>query len=379
MSSAIITVQGLQKINAFENTGVPVNITHIALGDSGGQGYDPTGNETGLVNEVWRTNVATSQAEGLSRWYEIHLPPEVGGFWVREFGVFDNTGTLIAIGRLNAFFKMRSQGGDVMDVRLRVYMTVSNQAAIEVTMEPEGFLRTDNNLSDLTDVAAARENLGLNYGSTAGTVAQGNDSRLSDSREWTAELVSQSEAEAGENETPQKWSAQRVWQAFSAALNAISSVLGRTILKRDTAAEIRDDIGLGDAATFDVATSEQAQDITSNSVLMTPVRTRQTVNQIVFGAGQSWQNVQADRETGTDYTNATGKAILVNILFELKGTSTITINGRIHGYFTHRIIKSRANATVTEMETIQLFVPNGSYYNIETFGDCTVFAWREFR
>lgn len=49
MSNAIITLQGLQKIAAFDSTHVPVNITHIAVGDGGGSGYNPTGQETALA------------------------------------------------------------------------------------------------------------------------------------------------------------------------------------------------------------------------------------------------------------------------------------------------------------------------------------------
>ena len=55
-------------------------------------------------------------------------------------------------------------------------------------------------------------------GTTSGTVAAGDDSRLSDSRDWTASEVSQAEAEEGTSTTPRKWTAQRVMQAISANL-----------------------------------------------------------------------------------------------------------------------------------------------------------------
>lgn len=62
--------------------------------------------------------------------------------------------------------------------------------------------------------------LGVVYGTSAGTSAQGNDSRLSDSREWTASTVSQAEAEAGTSSTPRKWTAQRDRQATNAWWNS---------------------------------------------------------------------------------------------------------------------------------------------------------------
>ena len=54
------------------------------------------------------------------------------------------------------------------------------------------------------------------FGSVEGSVAEGNDGRLSDSREWTADIVSKEEAEAGTVTTARKWTAQRVAQAIAA-------------------------------------------------------------------------------------------------------------------------------------------------------------------
>lgn len=71
-----------------------------------------------------------------------------------------------------------------------------------------------------TDAATARTNLGVAYGSTAGTVCQGNDARLTDSREWSAATIDQAEAEAGTATTRRAFTAQRVFQAIAAWWNA---------------------------------------------------------------------------------------------------------------------------------------------------------------
>ena len=110
--------------------------------------------------------------------------------------------------------------------------------------------------------------LSVVYGTTAGTSAQGNDSRLSDSREWTASTVSQAEAEAGTATDRRAWTAQRVRQAIVAWWNATSTTVGRALatlanpsavrfirinadntVTARTAAEMRTDLGLGTAAT----------------------------------------------------------------------------------------------------------------------------------
>lgn len=56
----------------------------------------------------------------------------------------------------------------------------------------------------------------LNVGTTAGTVAAGDDARMTDARDWTASVISQAEAEAGVATTPRKWTAERVAQAIAA-------------------------------------------------------------------------------------------------------------------------------------------------------------------
>lgn len=97
-----------------------------------------------------------------------------------------------------------------------------------------------------------------NFGTTTDTVTQGDDSRLSNSREWTAETISQAEAEAGTATTRRAFTAERVRQAVVAWFNGVSGALGRTILTRTTGDQVRSDIGLGTAATTNVATNAEA-------------------------------------------------------------------------------------------------------------------------
>lgn len=77
----------------------------------------------------------------------------------------------------------------------------------------------------------------------------GTDQRLSDAREWSAETVGQTEAEAGTETTRRAWSAVRVRQAIAAWWNGVSSVFGRTLVAVADAAAGRTALGLGTAAT----------------------------------------------------------------------------------------------------------------------------------
>ncbi len=74
----------------------------MAVGDGGGQYYEPIASQTKLRHEVWRGEMNTlTVAPNNPNWLiaELVLPEDVGGWYVREVGVFDDEGELIAIGK----------------------------------------------------------------------------------------------------------------------------------------------------------------------------------------------------------------------------------------------------------------------------------------
>lgn len=97
--------------------------------------------------------------------------------------------------------------------------------------------------SVIAEVNALGTAADLNVGTTAGTVCAGDDSRLSDSREWTASTISQAEAEAGISTTRRAFTAERVFQAIAAWWTTI------------TASALRSKADLGDSATRNVGTT----------------------------------------------------------------------------------------------------------------------------
>jgi len=97
--------------------------------------------------------------------------------------------------------------------------------------------------SVIAEVNALGTAADLNVGTTAGTVCAGDDSRLSDSREWTASTISQTEAEAGTSTTRRAFTAERVFQAIAAWWATI------------TASALRTKAELGGAATLNVGTT----------------------------------------------------------------------------------------------------------------------------
>ena len=173
-----------------------------------------------------------------------------------------------------------------------------------------GYVTTDTTYSAGAGLSLIGNTFSASFGNKAGTITQGNDprladsrpasdvsawakaaskptytavevgaasstdSRLTDAREWTAGVVSQAEAEAGTDTTARKWTAQRVRQAIVAWFNGISGALGRTILSRTTAAQVRGDIGLGTAATMEsaeVTARISSRDFTEGTLISTNI------------------------------------------------------------------------------------------------------------
>lgn len=115
----------------------------------------------------------------------------------------------------------------------------------------------------------ADRTLTVKYGTAAGTAAQGNDSRLSNSREWIAETISQAEAEYGAATYRRAFTAQRVRQAIVAWWNGVTGVFGRDLVTSTSNTAARSKLGLGTAATRDVGISDGGVIVHGASSLIT--------------------------------------------------------------------------------------------------------------
>ena len=130
---------------------------------------------------------------------------------------------------------------------------------------------------------ATNRTLTVSYGTTAGTAAQGNDSRLSDAREWSAETVSQAEAEAGTGTTRRAWTAQRVAQAvrwtvltgLSTTSDSVLSALGKLQAQITDSDSVLSALGKLQAQITDLVTSKL--DATANAVSATKLATARTI------------------------------------------------------------------------------------------------------
>ncbi|STJ14060.1 putative side tail phage protein [Escherichia coli] len=117
----------------------------MAVGDGGGQYYEPTASQTKLRHEVWRGDLNTlTVAPNNPSWLiaELVLPENIGGWYIREVGVFDTDGELIAIGKFPESYKPLLPGGCGKQVCIRLIMEVSNTTAVTLTVDPSIVLAT---------------------------------------------------------------------------------------------------------------------------------------------------------------------------------------------------------------------------------------------
>ncbi|HBB4162935.1 TPA: phage tail protein [Escherichia coli] len=148
----VITDTGAKKLaQAAAPDGKPVRLTHMAVGDGGGTLPTPDSKQTRLVHEVWRHTVnriildATHQNRIIA---ELVIPPETGGFWIREIGVFDEHGDLIAVGNTAESYKPAVAEGSGRAQTFRTILTVSSTATVALTVDNTMVMATVDYVND---------------------------------------------------------------------------------------------------------------------------------------------------------------------------------------------------------------------------------------
>ena len=148
----LITDIGLAKLAATTAPGGrPVRLTHMAVGDGNGELRQPQKNQTSLYNDVWRQSVnrVFTDPENPNRLIaELVIPPETGGFWVREIGVFDDTGTMIAVGNTAESYKPTREEGSGRAQIFRAVITVTSDAVVELVMDTTTILPTTDYIDE---------------------------------------------------------------------------------------------------------------------------------------------------------------------------------------------------------------------------------------
>lgn len=141
----ILTNIGKAKIANAGMLGKPVVLEKIQAGDGGGNYYNPTEDQTTLKNKVWEGNInAFDNDENNPNWIiaTACIPGSIGGFTVREMGLIDNEGDMIAICKSPETYKPKVDNGAMKDLYLKFIIEVSNVEKVTLVVDPTAIFLT---------------------------------------------------------------------------------------------------------------------------------------------------------------------------------------------------------------------------------------------
>lgn len=139
-------------------SGTKVNFAQIAVGDANGTPYVPVSGQTALKHQVWSGAIAeVSQDPQQANRMILHavLPSSVGGWVMREIGVLDDQGRLIAIGNTPEIPKEVVTSGAIMEMDLYIYISVVDARGVNVIIDPTVIIATKADINKLWDAVNA--------------------------------------------------------------------------------------------------------------------------------------------------------------------------------------------------------------------------------
>ena len=147
----LLTDIGAAKLASAAALGVPLKITHMAVGDGGGTLPTPDAKQTALVNEKRRAalNMLYIDPQNSSQIIaEQVIPENEGGWWIREVGLFDESGALIAVGNCPESYKPQLAEGSGRTQTVRMVLITSSTDNIILKIDPAVVLATRKYVDD---------------------------------------------------------------------------------------------------------------------------------------------------------------------------------------------------------------------------------------
>lgn len=158
---SLITVAGSEKITAAIVSGDKVIFAQMSVGDGGGITPTPNDEQSSLVNELYRTQLNSLKISGDNSDIiiaEMIIPPEVGGFTIREAALFDSEGECMAVASVPETYKPALAEGSGRFTILRIWLAVSSTEAVELVVDPgivlatvEDVIHAGNETKEYTD------------------------------------------------------------------------------------------------------------------------------------------------------------------------------------------------------------------------------------
>ncbi|MEI7346357.1 phage tail protein [Dickeya chrysanthemi] len=147
----LLTQAGTAKLANAAALGKMLNITHMGVGDGGGNPTTPDPAQTALINERRRAVLNALRVDPSNPNQIIAeqvIPENEGGFWLREIGLYDDDGDLIAVANCPDTYKPQLQEGSGRVQTIRMILVVSNTSAVTLKVDPSVVLATRKSVDD---------------------------------------------------------------------------------------------------------------------------------------------------------------------------------------------------------------------------------------
>ncbi|WP_438442330.1 phage tail-collar fiber domain-containing protein [Kluyvera georgiana] len=136
---ALLTTLGASKLSSAVAEGDKLEITSMAVGDGGGVSPVPDPAQTKLVGEVYRAplnSLSISKNGDNQIAAELIIPESRGGWWIREMGLYDDDGDLIAVANCPESYKSTVEQGSGRTQVIRMILVVSSTDAVVLKVDP---------------------------------------------------------------------------------------------------------------------------------------------------------------------------------------------------------------------------------------------------
>lgn len=174
---AILTAAGEAKLASAAALNQPLQISDMAVGDGNGALPTPSRLQQALVRETYRAPLNTLQVDPANASQviaELVIPETVGGWWIRELGLYDAAGTLVAVANCPPSYKPQLAEGSGRTQVLRMVLVVSSASSVELKIDPATVLATRAYVEQLVSALGSGHGAAANGSTFRNAVINGN-------------------------------------------------------------------------------------------------------------------------------------------------------------------------------------------------------------
>lgn len=371
----IVTNLGAALLAQATTLGTKLKLTHLAVGDGNDSLPFPSVAQKKLINEKRRgaINAIYVDSENANHIViEQVIPPEEGGFYIREIGLFDDSDNLIAVGNCPPSYKPVLSEGSGRTQVINMVIMVDNTGSVELKIDASTVLATRKYVDDLILSKMTEHEKSINH-QDASTTKKGfvqlNSSinNTLENQAATPKAVKIAYDLANIAKSTAETDASATVKGRVQLNSAVNSTVENQAATPKAVKEVYDlangRLPINDGGTVRGATNFTGKLQQAGSDVIT---TKTIPNYQGLGVGQKWQNVTSSRKIGVTYTNRTGKPIAVSIWQSDAPSNTSNIQAYVDG-----LLIGHMDPAVGGI-TLFFIVPNNSTYKILGW---TCYSW----